>query len=73
MNEKAQCVECTSTFELIPPADKDYSIPKETPAPNGEHVLRIYECEEGHRNTIYWHKIGETVIIKKGYSTKFND
>ena len=56
MTEKASCSECPSVFDLVSPADKDYSIPKENKS--SEDVLkRVYECEdEGHRNTIYWHK-----------------
>lgn len=50
------CSECPSSFELVPPADPEYSEPKERPK-SDDHIKRIYECEgERHRNTIYWHK-----------------
>jgi len=56
MTDKVQCSECPSSFELIPPADKDYSEAKEK-ITNEDHIKRIYECDdEHHRNTIYWHR-----------------
>jgi hypothetical protein len=58
--EKRSCSECPSTFDLIPfdlipPADKDYCIPKLKPTKR-DFVKRLYECKEGHRNTVYWQK-----------------
>jgi len=53
--ERAQCAECPNSFELIPPADASYKIPKEKPT-SDDYIKRVYECEEGHRNTIYWEK-----------------
>lgn len=56
MADIASCSECHSSFKLIPPADKVYSIPKLKPE-SEDHVKRIYGCEDnGRRNTIYWHK-----------------
>jgi hypothetical protein len=46
---------CTSMFDLIPPADNDYSIPK-LKATKKDFVLRWYKCRKGHRNKIYWQK-----------------
>ncbi len=67
--EKVSCNKCPSSFELIPPADKSYSIPKENVVYGEEHIPRIYECEDGgHRNTIYWHKKSTTVVsVGLGY------
>jgi hypothetical protein len=48
---------------LIPSTDKDYNVPKEKPL-SEYHIKRIYECEEGGRNTIYWHK-NETKIAEE--------
>lgn len=55
MAERASCSECPETYELVLPADVEYCVPKEKPL-NDDHKKRIYECENGHRNTIYWHK-----------------
>jgi hypothetical protein len=52
----AQCRECPLTYELTPPADADFKTPKENKPTSGEYLERVYECESGHRNTIYWVK-----------------
>ena len=52
---KASCSECPSTYELVPPPDPEYSEPKERPT-SDDNIKRVYECEEGHRNTVYWEK-----------------
>jgi hypothetical protein len=55
-SRRASCSECPGTYELVPPSDLEYSEPKEKPT-SDDNLKRIYECdEEGHRNTIYWHK-----------------
>jgi len=69
MTGKSSCSECPSNFELIPPADKSYSEPKEKPE-SDDHLKRIYECDdEGHRNTIYWHKkkVHARIVVSKGF------
>jgi len=70
MTKKASCSECPNSFELIPPADKDYSVPKEKTS-SDDVIKRVYECdEEHHRNTIYWHKPEARRLFTKtgGYS-----
>jgi hypothetical protein len=53
---KSACSKCPSSFELIPPADPNYSEPKENPT-SDDYLKRFYECEEeNHQNTIYWQK-----------------
>jgi hypothetical protein len=53
---KASCKECPSSFELVPPADTEYSIPREIHQTDN-YIERNYECaDKGHRNTIYWEK-----------------
>ena len=53
---RTSCKECPSSFELIPPADTDYSVPREKPKTE-DYIQIIYECaEEQHRNTIYWER-----------------
>ena len=70
MTEKASCVECPSTFELVPPADKSYKNPREKPT-SDDHIKRIYECEaEGHRNTVYWEKDPDPVVVSSGYRSE---
>ena len=60
MTQRVLCYSsrCPSTFELIPPSDGYYNIPKEKPTSN-DNIKRIYECENGHKNIIYWHKRDE--------------
>jgi hypothetical protein len=53
---RSSCSECPNSFELIPPADREYTVPREKPK-SEDYIKRIYECNgEGHRNTIYWEK-----------------
>jgi hypothetical protein len=53
---KAPCAECTSSFNLLPPADEEYHIPKERPR-GEDYIKRLYECELNHHpNIIYWQK-----------------
>jgi hypothetical protein len=52
---RASCKGCPSSYELIPPPDADYSVPREK-AQTDDYIERICECEEGHRNTIYCRK-----------------
>jgi hypothetical protein len=62
---KASCSECPSSFELIPPADSAYNVPKEKPTTE-DYIKRIYECDdEKHRNTIFWQKTESFVISQK--------
>jgi hypothetical protein len=52
---RAQCSECPSSFELVPPADPEYSIPKLGQPSDPDYIKRIYECDdEKHRNTVWW-------------------
>lgn len=69
MTDKASCSECPSMFELIPPADKSYRNPREKPT-SDDYIKRIYECEEGHRNTIYWEKDAKTVVVSSSYRSE---
>ena len=72
MTERASCSECPGSFELIPPADKDYCVPKLSEPEPADFIKRFYECEsEGHRNTIYWTKkdYGGRVVVSKGFSS----
>lgn len=54
-NAKASCSECPSSYELVPPPDPNYKVPREKPT-SDDYIKRIYECENGHLNTIYWEK-----------------
>ena len=58
----ASCSECPSTFERIPPADPRYKYPREEPT-DKDYKERIYECENGHRNKIYWERESGPVVI----------
>ena len=77
MVEKAQCSECPNSFEIIPPADLSYKIPREKPTTD-DNIKRIYECPEGHRNTIYWEKKSfviatASIDVEEGLSPKYTD
>jgi hypothetical protein len=50
----AQCKDCPLTYELMPPADVEFDIPKEIKPTSGEFLERFYECQSGHRNTVYY-------------------
>ena len=64
------CCACTSSFEIIPPSDLHYCIPREQPK-TGDFVTRIYECEEGHHsNLVYWEKKDYTTIFDSWQSTR---
>ena len=63
--KRAQCAECTGSFDLIPPADPEYSEPK-LKATSEDNLPRYYECDgEGHRNTVYWQKREGTAFFFK--------
>jgi hypothetical protein len=53
--KRASCAECPSDFELVPPADRAYCVPKSERSKR-DCLERFYECEEGHRNKVYWEK-----------------
>lgn len=68
MIREASCSECPSTYELVPPPDSSYSEPKEK-SDSDDNIKRIYECENGHRNTIYWHRRKNVFMKTAGYKT----
>ena len=45
IQNKGICYICTSTFEIIPPQDLHYCIPREQPK-TSDYVSSVYECEE---------------------------
>ncbi len=57
MGDKTRsCYKCSGTFELIPPADSDYTVPTTKEQPSGKFITREYECngKEKHVNKVYW-------------------
>lgn len=50
------CYKCSGTFELIPPADSDYTVPTTREQPSSKFITREYECngKEKHVNKVYW-------------------
>ena len=72
MPEKTSCSECPGSYELIPPADPNYRIPREKPT-SDDYVKRVYECEKGHRNTIYWEKKAFAMASTKYRSEAMRD
>lgn len=68
MTNERQCSKCPSSFDLIPPADPQYNIPRDK-IEHDENIPRTYECKEKkHPNTIYWHK-DKPVFVESHYST----
>jgi hypothetical protein len=64
------CFECTSSFEVIPPSDQEYCIPREKPKTN-DYVLRAYGCDESHhKNSVYWEKKDYADIQYSGNHTR---
>jgi hypothetical protein len=70
---RASCSECPSTFELVPPTDKDYSVPI-LKRNKRDCIERHYECEEGHRNKMYWEESNKgkslAAIVDHEYSLR---
>lgn len=55
-NFEASCFECGSSFEIIPPLDLQYCIPREKPKTR-DYLSRTYECTSNHhKNAIYWER-----------------
>lgn len=66
---RASCSQCPSTYELVPPAEQEYSVPREKPRTE-DYRKRIYECEdEQHQNIIYWEK-QEHFFVSAPYRTE---
>ena len=64
IQNRGLCNACTSSFEIIPPSDLHYCIPREQPK-TSDYVSRTYECDENHhRNPVYWER--------KDYATSFD-
>lgn len=60
-----QCSECQGRYELVPPADPRYTIPREKPT-SDDYIKRVYECdEEHHLNTIYWEQAAFVMVSLK--------
>lgn len=50
------CSECPGTFELIPPADADYTVPITRKPTTDDYMTRKYECngKKRHENVVHW-------------------
>ena len=60
-----KCPECQGRYELIPPADPSYKVPREK-SKSDDYIKMVYECdEEHHLITIYWEQ--EAFVV---YSTE---
>lgn len=68
MGEKRHCSQCSGNFELVPPADPEYRVPKMKPTTE-DHIMMVYDCDNvGSQNRIYWEK--SAVIVSKPYATE---
>ena len=55
-NFEVPCFECGSSFEVIPPLDLQYCVPREKPK-SIDYLARNYECTRNHHvNTIFWER-----------------
>ena len=68
-DRRRQCSECPRTYELIPPPDVWYSIPREAKPANDKFLKRVYECENGHLNTVYWCSPSPGVVVSGSFET----
>ena len=70
IQNKGLCYKCTSSFEIIPPPDVHYCIPREQPK-TSDYVSSIYECDESHhRNSVYWERKDHATIFDSWQSTR---
>ncbi len=68
MGEKRHCSQCSGNFELVPPADPEYTVPTTEPR-SDDHKLMVYDCDYlGCQNRIYWEK--SPGIVSKPYQTE---
>lgn len=72
-NFEASCFQCGSSFEIIPPFDADYCVPREQPRTR-DYLSRTYECtgNHHHRNAVYWER-DDLVIDTGGFSRHFEE
>ena len=62
---RAKCPECQGTYELIPPVDPSYKVPREKPT-SDNYIKMVYECdEEHHLTTIYWEQEAFVAYVGK--------
>ena len=69
-SQKRSCHDCPNTFEMIPPIDSRYTIPRDEKPENGEYRMTIGECESGHINKIYWVSSGKRFSVGTNYKTR---
>jgi len=61
-NFEASCLECGSSFEIIPPLDLQYCVPREKPR-SRDYLSRTYECTGNHhQNAIFWERKESTIF-----------
>ena len=61
---------CSSSFEIIPPLELEYCVPREQPKTT-DYLSRIYECEESHhRNPAYWERKDYAIVFDSWQSTR---
>ena len=70
IQNRGLCYVCTSSFEIIPPSDLQYCIPREQPK-TSDYVSRTYECDERHhRNPVYWERKDYATVIDSWQFTR---
>lgn len=68
MTEKRHCSQCDGNYDLVPPADTAYSVPRLKPITD-DNIMMVYSCDHiGCQNRIYWEK--PVNIVSRGYRTE---
>ena len=68
IQNRGLCYACTSSFEIIPPLDLEYCVPREQPKTT-DYLSRIYECEESHHRSSLIHSNGISISNWQGIFT----
>jgi hypothetical protein len=64
------CYVCDSSFEIVPPSDIQYCVPREQPKTT-DYLSRTYECDESHhRNSVYWERKDYATVFDSWQSTR---
>jgi hypothetical protein len=71
MTDKRHCGNCSGNFELVPPADDMYTVPKLKPVEGDkDYLLMVYDCDqEGCQNRVYWYRKSPPVVVSGSMET----
>jgi hypothetical protein len=68
-NFEAACFYCGSSFEIIPPIDPRYCIPREQPRTE-DYLSCAYKCNGSHhhKNAVYWER--DDIVSDTGHFSR---